>query len=249
MAGKHDASRDDPHAVRLAALVELWWSEAGRYNVLPLDDRLLARLAQHAALGHARASHVYDGRVVRMPIEMVPLTLGRSWSIAVEIEVPEGGADGPIVAMGGDTSGWSLYLDGGVPTFCYNFAAVELTYIRGDRALGPGRHVIRYEFEIEPRRGDGGEPDRLGAGGRGRLYLDQHKIAEGDIPRTMAYGYSLDETFDIGCDKGSPVTGEYWPLASFTGEILRVVFDTDPDVKVDAEQHHAAQTRVAMVRQ
>jgi arylsulfatase len=65
----------------------------------------------------------------------------------------------------------------------------------------------------------------------------------------MAYGYSLDETFDIGCDKGSPVTDEYRPLASFTGEILRVMIDTDPDVRVDFEKHHAARTQVAIVRE
>lgn len=67
------------------------------------------------------------------------------------IEIPEGGAEGPIVAQGGDTSGWSLYLRGGVPTFCYNYVAVEKTYIRAQQPLEPGRHTLRYEFEIRRR--------------------------------------------------------------------------------------------------
>ena len=83
--------------------------------------------------------------------------------------------------------------------------------------------MVRYEFE---KRGK--EP--FGAGGIGRLFVDGQKVAEGEIPTTAAFGYSLDETFDIGCDKGAPVTDEYRPLASFTGTIVKVDVDLEPDV-------------------
>jgi hypothetical protein len=74
-------------------------------------------------------------------------TVNRSWSAEAIVEIPAGGAEGPIVVMGGDTNGWSLYLNEGVPTFCYNLASVELTYIRAQKPLTAGRHVVRYEFE------------------------------------------------------------------------------------------------------
>jgi arylsulfatase len=167
-----------------------------------------------------------------------------------EIEIPGGGAEGPIVAMGGDTAGWSLYLRGGVPTFCYNFAAVELTYIRAAQRLGPGRYTIRYEFELRPDQRPGrGKPVIYGAGGIARLFVDGQPVATGQIPRTMAFGYSIDETFDIGCDKGSPVTDEYEPLAAFTGKIIQVAMDLNPEFAFEPERHAAAQVTQAMVRQ
>lgn len=166
------------------------------------------------------------------------------------IEIPEGGAEGPIVAQGGDTSGWSLYLRGGVPTFCYNYVAVEKTYIRAQQPLEPGRHTLRYEFEIQPKhRSDTGKPVLYGAGGTGRLLVDGKLVAEGKIPKTMAFMYSLDETFDVGCDEGAPVTDEYEPLASFTDKVVEVTVDLHPEAFVEPERHLSEQVRHAMVRQ
>jgi len=79
--------------------------------------------------------------------------------------------------------------------------------------------------------------------------VDEQKVAEGHIPETMAYGYSLDETFDIGCDMGSPVTDEYKPLAEFTGRIIKVDFDLKPDLHYDAQKQSEASVTQAMARQ
>ncbi len=65
----------------------------------------------------------------------------------------------------------------------------------------------------------------------------------------MAFDYSLDETFDIGCDKGSPVTDEYRALSAFTGKIVEVTMDLNPQVAFDAELHSDAQARAAMISQ
>jgi hypothetical protein len=51
--------------------------------------------------------------------------------------------------MGGDTNGWSLDLNAGKPTFCYNLAAAQITHIRADQPLTPGTHTVRFEFEVE----------------------------------------------------------------------------------------------------
>lgn len=92
----------------------------------------------------------------------------------------------------------------------------------------------------------------MGAGGVGRLYVGKKKVAEAEIARTCTVGYSMDETFDIGWDKGSPVTDEYEPNAKFTGKIVRVDFDLKPDFHPDLQQHEGhdeARFAHAMIRQ
>jgi arylsulfatase len=168
--------------------------------------------------------------------------MNRSWSVEAEIEIPHGGASGPLVVMGGDTNGWSLYLKEDEPTFCYNLAAVEYTYIRAGEALMPGKHVVRYEFE---KRGN----ESFGSGGVGRLFVNGEKVGEAELPRTVAFGYSLDETFDIGCDKGAPVTDEYEPLAAFTGTIVKVVIDLKPDFTVDVDAAKRAHFHTTLLRE
>ncbi len=242
MEGRDLANLKDPMVKKTIELVGLWWAEAGRYNVLPLDDRFQARSLARESLASKLTKFTFYPGAVRIPEHVAPNTMNRSWAVEAQVEVPKGGAEGPIVVMGGDTNGWSLYLNEGKPTFCYNLASIEFTYIRGAKAIASGHHVIRYEFE---KRGK--EP--FGAGGIGRIFVDGQKVAEGEIPKTTAFGYSLDETFDIGCDKGAPVTDEYRALASFTGTIAKVDVDLAPDVAGDDARHAKEQFAQAMVRQ
>lgn len=245
VAGK-DMALDDPMVQKMIQLVGLWWAEAGRYNVLPLDDRFQERLLGREGLKQAHTRFVFRDGAVRIPEAAAPDTKNRSWSLTAEIEVPDGGADGPIAVIGGDTAGWALYLHQSVPTFCYNFCVVERTYVRAPQPLGKGHHTLRFELEIDPAPG---KPAAYGAGGTARLIVNDKNVAEAQIPRTMAFMYSLDETFDVGCDKGAPVTDEYEPLARFTGKIVEVAIDLNPELAFEAERHTSAQVTHAMVRQ
>jgi arylsulfatase A-like enzyme len=243
MADRDPKDLHDATVKKLIELVSLWWSEAGRYDVLPLDDRFLERGLARQGLAPSTSRFTMLPGTSRIPLHAAPNTLNRSWSVNVEIEVPEsGGAAGPLLAVGGDSNGFSLYLKGGVPTFCYNLAAVEYTYIRAVDALPPGRHIVGYEFVREGM-------ERFGAGGRGYLFVDGKRVASARIPRTVSFAYSLDETFDIGCDKGAPVTNEYPPLASFTGKLIRADFELKPDFIVEAAHSGAAAATTAMLRQ
>jgi arylsulfatase len=243
MEGRDTSNHDDPMVKKCLELVTMWWAQAGQYQVLPLDDRFQARALDREALYAGEPEdHLVRGRRADPAFE-APLTLNRSWSMVATIEVPDGGATGPIAAMGGDCAGWSLYLNDGVPTYCYNFPGPEYTYLRGTEALPPGRHEIGYTFEKT-----GSEP--LGAAGIGRLTVDGAQVAGGEIPRTCTVGYSIDETFDIGWDKGSPVSEDYGPVARFTGRIIKVDFDAQPDLHPDHDDHHAeAKLTHAMIRQ
>lgn len=242
MEGRDAANLDDPHVKKLIELVGLWWAEAGRYGVLPLDDRFQSRALERAGLAAERTRFTFFPGAARIPEHVAPNTMNRSWAVDATIEIPKGGADGPIVVMGGDTNGWSLYLKEGKPTFCYNLASIELTYIRAPDVLSPGEHVVRYEFD---KRGK----EAFGAGGIGRIFVDGKKVAEGEIPHTTAFGYSLDETFDVGCDKGAPVTNEYPALASFTGTIIKVDVDLQPDFSLDDVRQSKEKFNQAMLRQ
>jgi arylsulfatase len=242
MEGKDLSNLKDPVVHKMVELVGLWWAEAGRHNVLPLDDRFQERLLGRAGLAEARTSFTFFPGAVRIPEPSAPDTKNRSWELEAEVEIPQGDVQGPIVAMGGDTNGWSLYVKDGKPAFCYNLIARQFTYIRGKDMLKPGRHTIRFEFEKTGK-------EQYGAGGTGRLFVDGKKVGEGKIPRTAAFGYSIDETFDVGCDTGAPVTDDYRPLASFTGKIVQVKVELRPDFARDVKRETEAQVTHAMVRQ
>ncbi len=242
MKDRDTANLKDPMVKKMIELVGLWWAQAGKYGVLPLDDRFQERCLAREGLVADRAKYTFYPGAVRFPEHVAPQTMNRSWAVDAAVEIPKGGASGPIVVMGGDTNGWSLYLKEGKPTFCYNLASIELTYIRAAAALTPGRHIVRYEFE---KRGK--EP--FGAGGVGRIFVDGKKVAEGEIKTTTAFGYSLDETFDIACDKGAPVTDEYPALAEFTGKVIKVEVDLKPDFSRDDLRHGTEQFNQAMLRQ
>jgi hypothetical protein len=197
-------------------LVEAWWAEAGKYNVLPLDDRLTERAASNEQ-DEPKSYTFYHG-AVRIPEGSAPHTKNRSHSITAEIEVPKEGAEGPICAMGGHPAGWSLYIKDKKLTYCHNYAATAYYYVRSTKDVPVGKVKLRFEFE---KTG----PEKFGAGGKGRLYMNGSKVGEGEIPRTVPFRYSADETFDVGCDAGSPVSEEYGPNARFTGTVHKVIIE------------------------
>ncbi len=179
-----------------------------------------------------RTRVVYFERAARIAAHAAPDTRNRSWLVIAEIRIPIGGARGPIMAMGGSDGGWALYLKTYVPTFCYNAPGPLLTHVRAAEPLGPGLHVLRYEFEklgLEP----------LGAGGIGRLYVDDELAGQAAIPWTCGSRYAANETFDIACDTGTLVTEEYRPLPAFTGEVIRVEFHLECDVPPLPEEANA----------
>jgi len=242
LQGRTLGNLDDPIVRKFVDLVGMFWAEAGKYNVLPLDERFNERLLGRGDLYVTRDQRTFYPGAVRIPEGNAPDTKNRSWTMTAHVEIPAGGAEGPICAQGGDTNGWSLYVKDGHPVYCYNLAGSQLTYVRSPETLEPGRHTVRYEFEKTGK-------DSSGAGGVGRLYVDDKKVREEKIPRTAAFGYSLDETFDVGCDKMSPVTEEYKPLAEFTGKIIKIEFDLKPDLTRDHEAHREAQLKAAMIKQ
>jgi arylsulfatase len=203
---------------KLRELQDLFLAEAGKYNVLPLDDRGLDRVvrADRPEVGGDRTKYTYYPGAVRIPDSVAPDVKNRSFSITAEVTVSKDGADGVLVCMGGLPAGWSLYVKDGKPAFTYNYFIGEISTITGKEKLPSGATTVRYEFKY-----DGGG---VGKGGAGKLFVNGKVVAEGRVEKTVPYGFSADETFDVGMDTGSPVADYKAPFV-FTGTIKKVVVE------------------------
>jgi arylsulfatase len=143
----------------------------------------------------------------------------RSSTITAELDVPQGVANGTILAQGGRFGGWSLYVKDGVPAYGYNFLGMQQTSIVASKALAPGKATVIFDFAY-----DGGGP---GKGGTGTLFINGEKVAEGRIEHTQAGIFSADETADVGIDLGTPVVEAIGSEArsKFNGHIPKVTVE------------------------
>ena len=240
----HDLSAADPD--KLHELQRLFLLEAGKYNVFPLDDRVYERfnadIAGRPQLIKGNSQLLFEG-MGRLTENTILVLKNKSHAITAQVEVPETGAGGVIIAQGGSFGGWTLYANDGLPTYCYNLLGLQRFKIHGDRPLPPGTHQVRMEFAY-----DGGG---FGKGGTATLYLDGDEIGQGRVDATQAMIFSGDETTDLGDDSSTPVSDDYGPGTSrFTGRVRWVQIDIDEaaednDHLITAEDR----LRIAMSRQ
>ena len=165
----------------------------------------------------------------------------KSFSVTAEVEVPDGGADGVIIAQGGRFGGWSVYAKEGTAKFVYNVLGIQAFATEADRPLPEGTHQVRMEFAY-----DGGG---LAKGGDVTLYYDGRPAGTGRVEQTQPMVFSADETTDVGYESGTAVSPDYTPQSSrFTGRIHWVKIDTgddDHEHLIDPEER----LRIAMARQ
>jgi len=189
---------------KLHELQRLWLIEATRYNVLPIDDRFAEKVnpdtAGRPVLIKGNTQLLFGG-MGRLSENCVLNIKNKSHSVTAEIEVPETGAEGVIIAQGANIGGWSLYAKNGKLKYCYNVAGVNHYYVEAARALPAGEHQVRMEFAYA----GGG----LGKGGQVTLYVDGEKVGEGAIAMTQAIVFSADDGCDVGEDSGAPVSPDY----------------------------------------
>ncbi|MBU9945234.1 MAG: hypothetical protein KTQ12_11450 [Dermatophilaceae bacterium] len=201
---------------KLHELQELFLEEATKYDVLPLDDRRVERfdatIAGRPQLITGNTQVLYGG-MSRLTEATVLNTKNVSHAVAADVDVPEQGASGVIVAQGGSFGGWSLYVRAdGVPVYCYNLLGMQLTKVAGSAPLQPGRRRVTMVFDY-----DGGGPGR---GGDVTLTVDGVAVGQGRLERTVPLVFSLDETCDVGHDGGLPVSDDYRAEDStFTGSV------------------------------
>jgi arylsulfatase len=234
------------HPEKLAELERLFLIEAARYNVLPLDDRTGERfdpdLAGRPVLIRGKTQLLFEGMKGLGENCVLPLK-NKSHSVTAEIEVPEGGAEGVIVAQGANIGGWSLYAKDGKLKYCYNLSGVEHFVAESDQPIPTGKCQVRMEFAYE----GGGR----GKGGKATLYIEGARVGDVDVRRTHMTVFSADDGLDVGEDNGAPVSPDYGPQGNaFNGRVLGVQLSIDEheeaeDHKVDPEMA----IRVAIARQ
>jgi arylsulfatase A-like enzyme len=219
---------------KLKALQQLFLVQAEKYNVLPLDDRRVERfvptLAGRPSLMWGRTSlTLYPGMTALLENSTIDIK-NRSHTITAEIEVPQAGAEGVIIAQGGRFGGWSLYVKDGKLKYCYNWLDRERYTIESKDPLPAGKVTVKFQFDY-----DGGG---IGKGGTGQLFVNDQKVAEGKIERTQPFIFSADETEDVGEDLGTPVSEDYKEGDNrFTGTIDKVTIAvTPPPAAVQTEE-------------
>jgi hypothetical protein len=167
----------------------------------------------------------------------------KSHSVTAQVEAPEGGAEGVIIAQGGAFGGWVLYAKEGRPVYCYNLAGLSRTKIEASQPIPAGEHQVRMEFAY-----DGGG---LGKGGKVTLFIDGSEVGDGQLVATIPMLFSADETTDVGSDTGTPVSDDYGPRSSeFNGTVSWVQLDIDENAEdLDHLITPEERMRIAMARQ
>jgi hypothetical protein len=240
----HDRAAELPE--KLAELQALFLAEARKHNVLPLDDRRIERfnadLVGRPMLVKGNSQLLFGG-MGRLSESSVVNVKNKSHAVTAEVVVPDGGAQGVMIAQGGSFAGWSLYAKEGKPTYCYNLLGLHRFKVQGDAELAPGTHQVRMEFAY-----DGGG---LAKGGTVTLYVDGGQVGEGRVEGTVPLIFSGDETTDVGSDTASPVSDDYGAGDNaFTGRVEWVQIDLGEDAE-DADHLISPEERlrVAMARQ
>jgi arylsulfatase len=228
---------------KLKELHGIFMKEATQHRVLPIDDRLLERLVPATAgrpdLMGERTSLTLSEGMNSMSENVFINIKNRSLSITADVEIPQGGANGVILAQAGRFGGWSLYLKEGRPTYCYNFLGLQEYKVSAPQALTAGKATVRMNFDY-----DGGG---VGKGGTATLLVNGEKVASGRIERTQVAIFSADETAGVGGDDATPVTTDYKERDNaFTGKILKVTLEVQPIGAAVKAQANAARREAEM---
>jgi arylsulfatase A-like enzyme len=225
---------------KLKELQELFWTEAEKYNVLPIDNSKVGRFDVNLrpSLTRGRDEFAYYPGMTRIPEGSAPDTKNKSWQIKAEVVIPKSGAEGILITHGGRFAGYGLYLLKGKPVFCYNLAGVARYYVTGKDKLVPGTHTIVYDFKYA---GDG-----IGKGGVSTIQVDGKTVVTGRIERTLAFRLSVDEGIDCGEDTGTPVTEDYRLPFKFSGEIKKVTIDLKPEKLAAADEQKLKQAHAVI---
>ena len=214
----------DQNPEKLKELQALFDRDAERFNVYPIDDRVIDRMNAEIAgrpdLMKGRTSlTLYDGMNGMLENTFINVK-NKSKTITAEVEIPKGGANGVILTQGGRFGGWSLYMKDGKPEYTYNFLGLSRDTVAATKPLAAGKATVVLDFAYD---GDG-----LGKGGVATLSVNGKQVAQGRIQKTQPLLFSADETADVGLDNQTPVAegiGIGREETRFTGKIAKVTVE------------------------
>jgi arylsulfatase A-like enzyme len=203
---------------KLKELQNLFYEEAKKNNVLPLDASFIERVdpSIRPSLTRGRTTFEYYEGAVRIPEGSAPEFKNRSWTITADISTATN-SNGVLATMGGYFGGFVLMVKDGKPMFMYRGTNQPqwLVTIQSPQTLGVGSHKINIDFVYD-------------GGGRGKganmiLSVDGKQVGQKRIERTIANRFSLDETWDVGVDTGTPIEFNVYDVPfKFNGELKKL---------------------------
>jgi len=245
----YDLSKDWTQNTDLAAkmpdkvkeLEAIWWKEAEKYQVLPLDASVATRLvAPRPSVTAGRSEFDFPPAMTGISNGVAPSILNASYTFTAEVTVPEGGGEGVIITQGGRFGGYGFYLDKGKPTFDWNLVGLKQLTWQAPEALPPGKHTIVFDFKYD---GLGiatlafNNLSGIGQPGTGTLSIDGKEVATQKMDHTIPLILAWDENMDIGSDTGTPVNDKVYQVPfAFTGTIDSLKLVIDRPVLSDADK-------------
>jgi arylsulfatase A-like enzyme len=237
----------DQQRDRLIALIGMWYVEAGKYGVLPIDSRGTSRLMDaRPQLAEARTRYIYYPDTQVVPGFAGPRLLNVPHSISVHVSVPSGGADGVLLSLGGVDAGFSFYVQNGKLTYGYNYVAAQHFRVVSDRAITQGDHVLSFEFTPT---GPPNIPEGKGAPATIKLFIDGEPAGSGDLPVTIPLMMGLAGGVCLGRDAGAPVMPDYVAPFPYAGVVKKALVDVTGERLEDEAETIKAYLKAAMARQ
>ena len=227
----------EEHPRKLLEMIALWWHEAGKYRGLPLEDRTAPEVLTSPRPQPApqRNLFVYYPKIAPVPEGVAVNIRNRSYTITADIEIPDGGAQGVLFALGGRFGGHALYVRDNRPRYVYNFVGTEQV-VPSDAEIPAGRITLSVAFTKESEEPKGTAHGTLAISVNGR------NVGEGRIKTQPAYFELSGIGLSVGLDPGDPVTGDYpgerpW---AFTGTVHKIMVDVAGEPYADLEKEAAA---------
>ena len=256
----YDLSKDWTQNTDLAAanpekvkeLEAIWWREAEKYQVLPLDASVTSRIVTpRPSVTAGRTEFSFPPKMTGISNGVAPTILSSSYTFTAEVTVPEDGGTGMIITQGGRFAGYGLYIDKGKPTFDWNLFGLKNQTWQAKDALTPGKHTIVFDFKYD---GLGiatlafNDLSGIGRPGTGTLSVDGKVVDTQQMERTIPIILAWDENMDIGSDTGTPVNDKVYQVPfAFTGTIdsLKLVIDRPVLSDADKAKLEAAMKKAA----
>jgi arylsulfatase A-like enzyme len=224
----------DVQPEKLKEMIHRWYREAGKYNVMPLATADLQRLNMpRPTVSPPRQRFVYYPGGSPAPFAAAPKVYNRPHSITARVVIPDGGAEGVLLAHGNRHAGYTFYIKDGHLHHLHNYLGVNRFKVSSPDPVPTGEVTLRYEFEPT------GEPDfrnGKGAPGRSQLYVNGRLVASIDLPYTVPVTFGIAAGLSCGRDDYDTVSPQDYPAPfAFTGEIKEVVLDVSGDLIKDEE--------------
>ena len=245
----YDLSKDWTQNTDLAAkmpekvkeLETIWWREARKYGVLPLDASVATRLvAPRPSVTAGRTEFSFPPAMTGISNGVAPSILNASYTFTAEVTVPDGGGDGVIITQGGRFAGYGFYINKGKPTFDWNLVGLKHVIWEAPEALTAGKHTLTFDFKYDGL-GIGtlafNSMAGIGQSGTGTLSVDGRVVATETMPHVIPLILAWDENMDIGSDTGTPVNDKVYKVPfAFTGSIDSLKLVIDRPVLSDADK-------------